>query len=107
MGRLLKIFMNRSCYQCMSLQQIEPVRVVANDLEIYFKGFEVALKKKNLVDAVRYLESMIEEIDYTIDRLESVKDHKLELENKRRDIKKEISGYRTGIKKLQGELKSL
>ena len=91
----------------MTLQRSEGVRVVANDLEIYFKGFEVALKKKNAEDAVRYLESMIEEIDYTIDHLQVLKDLKIAVENRKRHIKKAISDNRTGIKQLQGELRRL
>lgn len=91
----------------MTLQRSEAVRVVANDLEIYFKGFEVALKRKNAEDAVRYLESMIEEIDYTIDRLQAQKDLRIAIENRKRNIKKEVSDYRTGIKQLQGELRRL
>lgn len=38
----------------MTLQQSVGVRVVANDLKIYFKGFEVALKRDDIQDAVRY-----------------------------------------------------
>lgn len=91
----------------MTLQQPEVVRVFANDLEIYFKGFEVALERKNTEDAVRYLESMIEEIDYTIDRLQSVRDLEIAVENRKRNIKKAISDYQTGMKQLQGELRRL
>jgi hypothetical protein len=91
----------------MTLQQPEVVRVFANDLEIYFKGLEVALERKNTEDAVRYLESMIEEIDYTIDRLQSVRDLEIAVENRKRNIKKAISDYQTGMKQLQGELRRL
>jgi hypothetical protein len=57
----------------MSIESTENVRVVANYLEIYFKGYEVALKRKNVEDAVRYLVSMIEEIDYNIEHLQPIR----------------------------------
>ena len=91
----------------MSLQLTKDVRVVANDLEIYFKGFEVALKKKNVEDAVRYLESMIEEIDYNIERLQPLRNDMNEIGNRKRDIKNTISSHRTRIEQLKGELRRL
>lgn len=72
----------------MSLQFAGDVRIVANDLEIYFKGFEVALKKRNVEDAVRYLESMIEEIDYNIERLQPLRNDMNEIHVRKKDIEK-------------------
>jgi hypothetical protein len=46
------------------------IRIVPNDLEIYFKGFEVAFKRKKIGDAILYLNSMKKEIDYSIESLE-------------------------------------
>jgi hypothetical protein len=46
------------------------IRIVPNDLEIYFKGFEVAFKRKKLDDAIFYLNNMKKEIDYNIESLE-------------------------------------
>ena len=46
------------------------IRIVPNDLEIYFKGFEVAFKRKNLDDAILYLNNMKTEIEYSIESLE-------------------------------------
>jgi len=91
----------------MSLQRTENVRVVANDLEIYVKGFEVALKKKNVEDAVRYLESMIEEIDYNIEHLQPIRNDMIEMDNRKRDIENTISSHRSRIGQLKGELKKL
>jgi prefoldin subunit 5 len=91
----------------MSLQRTENVRVVANDLEIYFRGFEVALKRKNVEDAVRYLESMIEEIDYTIEHLQPIRNEMTEMDNRKRDIEKTIWSHRLRIGQLEGELKKL
>jgi len=91
----------------MSLQRTQNVRVVANDLEIYFKGFEVALKRKNVKDAVRYLESMIEEIDYNIEHLQPIKNDLIEMTNRKKDIENTISIHRSFIGELEGELKRL
>ena len=46
------------------------IRIVPNDLEIYFKGFEVAFKRRKLDDAILYLNNMKKEIDYNIESLE-------------------------------------
>jgi hypothetical protein len=91
----------------MSSQRTENVRVVANDLEIYFKGFVVALKRKNVEDAVRYLESMIEEIDYNIVHLQPIRNDMIEMDNRKRDIENTISSHRSRIGQLEGELKEL
>ena len=91
----------------MSLQRTENVRVVANDLEIYFKGFEVAIKKKNVEDAVRYLESMIEEIDYNIEHLQPIRNDMIEMDNRKRNIENTISSHRSRIGQLEGELRRL
>jgi len=91
----------------MSLQRTENVRVVANDLEIYFKGFEIALKTKNVEDAVRYLESMIEEIDYNIEHLQPIRNEMIEIDNRKSDIDKTLRSHRLRIEQLEGELKKL
>lgn len=91
----------------MSSQRTENVRVVANDLEIYFRGYEVALKRKNVEDAVRYLESMIEEIDYNIEHLQPIRNDMIEVDNRKRDIENTISTHRSCIGQLEGELKRL
>ena len=91
----------------MSLQRTENVRVVANDLELYFKGFEVALKRKNVEDAVGYLESMIEEIDYNIEHLQPIRNDMIEINNHKRDIENTISSHRSRIEQLEGELSRL
>jgi hypothetical protein len=82
-------------------------RVVANDLEIYFKGFEVSLKRNNTEDSVRYLESMIEEIDYTIDHLQPIKELKIAREDRKSRLKRAILDHRRVMKDLEDELKAL
>jgi hypothetical protein len=89
------------------MQRAEVAPIVANDLEIYFRGFEVALKRRNIEDALRYLESMIEQIDYTSDCLQPLRNHRIEIDTQKRYIEKTISDYRTRIEHLQAELRSL
>ena len=90
----------------MTLQPPE-ARVVANDLEIYFKGFEVSLKRNNTEDSVRYLESMIEEIDYTIDHLQPEKELRIAKEDRKSRIRRAITDHRSVIKELEDELRNL
>lgn len=61
------IFTRINMGYCMSEKDI---RIVPNDLEIYFKGFEVAFKRRNIDDAILYLNNMKKEIDYSIESLE-------------------------------------
>ena len=42
---------------------------LSNDLKIYFRGFEVALGKKDITDAVRYLNDMRQEVDENLEFL--------------------------------------
>ncbi len=41
-------------------------KLAANDLEIYFKGFEIAIKQNKMDDAVHCLNKMKGEIDYNL-----------------------------------------
>lgn len=34
---------------------MKDIQLVANDLKLYFRGFEVALERNNIEDAIRYL----------------------------------------------------
>jgi NAD+--asparagine ADP-ribosyltransferase len=90
----------------MSLQ-LADIRIVGNDLKIYSKGYEVALKKKNINDAIRYLESMIEEIDFNIECLQPLRNDMVEMDNRKKDIKNTISDHRLTIDQLKGELRRL
>lgn len=90
----------------MSLQ-LADIRIVGNDLKIYFKGYEVALKKKNINDAIRYLESMIEEIDFNIECLQPLRNDMVEMDNRKKDIKNTITDHRLTIDQLKGELRRL
>lgn len=49
------------------------IRIMPNDLKIYFKGFEVAFKHRKIDDAILYLNNMKKEIDYNIESLEPVR----------------------------------
>ncbi|GEM_PF-4114485 len=90
----------------MTMQPPE-ARVVANDLEIYFKGFEVSLKRNDTEDSVRYLESMIEEIDYTIDHLQPIKEQKIARDDRKSRLRRAILDHRRIIKDLEDELRAL
>jgi hypothetical protein len=48
------------------------LEILSNDLRIYFRGFEVALGRKDVGDAVRYLNDMRKEIDENLEFLTHV-----------------------------------
>lgn len=48
------------------------LEVLSNDLRIYFRGFEVALGKKDITNAVRYLNDMRKEVDENLEFLTHV-----------------------------------
>ena len=43
--------------------------ILSSDLRIYFRGFEVALGKKDVGEAVRYLKEMRREVDENLEFL--------------------------------------
>lgn len=45
------------------------LKVLSNDLEIYFRGFQVALEKKDVEGAIRYLKDMRKEVDENLEFL--------------------------------------
>lgn len=48
------------------------LEILSNDLRIYFRGFEVALEKKDITGAVEYLKQMRKEVDENIEFLTQV-----------------------------------
>jgi hypothetical protein len=46
--------------------------ILSNDLGIYFRGFEVALERKDVAGAVQYLKKMRSEVDENIEFLTRV-----------------------------------
>ena len=46
--------------------------ILSNDLEIYFRGFRAALGKKDIADAIRYLNQMRKEVDENLEFLTQV-----------------------------------
>jgi len=48
------------------------LEVLCNDLEVYFKGFQVALEKKDITSAIRYLNDMRKEVDENLEFLTHV-----------------------------------
>lgn len=48
------------------------LEILSNDLKIYLRGFEAALEKKDVADAVRYLNQMRKEVDENLEFLTHV-----------------------------------
>lgn len=48
------------------------LEILSNDLEIYFRGFQAALGKKDIADAIMYLNNMRKEVDENLEFLTHV-----------------------------------
>lgn len=48
------------------------LEVLSNDLEIYFRGFQAALEKNDVEEAIKYLKDMRKEVDENLEFLTHV-----------------------------------
>lgn len=81
------------------------IEVMANDLRVYFKGFETALEKGNLEDAIRYLRDVRTELNDNLRFLVSKKESRAIQDVLRENLDQELEEYRTLVKNLEAELK--
>jgi hypothetical protein len=81
------------------------IEVMANDLRVYFKGFETALEKGNLEDAIRYLRDVRTELNDNLRFLVSKKESRAIQDVLRENLDQELEEYRTRVKNLEAELK--
>lgn len=78
---------------------------VANDLKVYYKGFEVALGRGDVNDAIRYLKDMRRELNDNLDYLESMKEGATIKEVLRKNLQESLEEYKARVKQLEEELK--
>ena len=81
------------------------IRVVANDLKVYYTGFEVAVNKGDIGDAIRYLRDMRRELNDNLDYLESTKEGVAIKEVLRRNLEESLEDYKARVRHLENELK--
>lgn len=84
---------------------VKDIVVVANDIKLYYKGFELALQRDNLDDATHYLKEIQREVNDYLDYLQVKKDRAVVEEAVRKNIKEAIKEHKTHVKKLKRELK--
>lgn len=80
------------------------IQIVANDLNLYFKGFQVALKRRNLDDAIRYLKDIRRELNDNLDYLQAEQEAS-EVKNALKGILGEtLKDYRLRAKRIEEEM---
>ena len=80
------------------------IQVFANDLRVYFKGFETALGSGNVEDAIRYLRDMRAELNDNLEYLITRKEGTAIEEVMKTNIQESIEDYKKRIKNLEKEL---
>jgi DNA-binding transcriptional regulator GbsR (MarR family) len=78
---------------------------MANDLKVYFRGFEVALKRRNIDDAIRYLTSIKAELNDNLDYLRAEQESTEEKNVLKNILRASLNDYKKRIKRIQRELK--
>lgn len=81
------------------------IQIVANDLQVYFKGFEVALERNNIDDAIRYLTSIKAELNDNLDYLRAEQESSEERSVLKGLLKASLKDYKKRIKRIEKELK--
>ena len=83
------------------------IKIVVNDLAVYFKGLQVALGRKDVDDMITYLNNMKREIDYSLGLLVPIRKELDEKGVQRANIEKVMEDHRSKIHELKDELKKL
>lgn len=86
---------------------VKDIQIVANDLNLYFRGFQIALEKGNVVDAIRYLKDIRRELNDNLDYLQA-KEEASEVKKTLKGILRDtMAEYRVRIKHIEKELTKL
>lgn len=83
------------------------IKIVVNDLGIYFKGLQVAVERKDIGDILIYLNNMKREIDYSLELLGQIGKYLDEKGVQKAKIEKSLEDYRSKVDDLKGELRKL
>lgn len=84
---------------------VKDIVVVANDIKLYYKGFEMALDRDNLDDVIHYLKEIQREVNDYLDYMEVKKERASVEEAVRKNLKEAIKEHKTHVKQLKRELK--
>ena len=83
------------------------IKIMVNDLGVYFRGLQVAVGSKHVDDMIQYLNNMKKEIDYSLELLGPIRKELDEKGVQRASIEKTLADYRSKVHELKGELKKL
>jgi hypothetical protein len=84
---------------------VKDIQLIANDLKLYYKGFEVALERGDIDDAIRYLRDMRRELNDNLDYLISKKESTSIQDVMKQNLQESIEDYKRRIKSLEEELR--
>ncbi|HEX9678655.1 hypothetical protein [Nitrososphaera sp.] len=84
---------------------VKDIQLVANDLKLYFRGFEVALNKSNIDDSIRYLKDIRRELNDNLDYLQAKQEASEVQDVLKRILKESLGDYKKRIRRIEKELK--
>lgn len=84
---------------------VKDIIVVANDIKLYYRGFELSLERDNLNDAIHYLQQIQREVNEYLGYLDEKKKRAVKEEAIRKNLKQSLKEHKTHVKKLKRELK--
>lgn len=84
---------------------VKDIIMVANDIKLYYRGFELALERDNLDDAIHYLNEIQREVNEYLGYLNEKKKRAVKKQAIRKNLKESLKEHRTHVKKLKRELK--
>ncbi len=84
---------------------VKDIIVVANDIKLYYRGFELSLERDNLDDAIHYLQQIQREVNEYLGYLGEKKKRAVKEVAIRQNLKAQIKEHKTHVKKLKRELK--
>jgi tetratricopeptide (TPR) repeat protein len=90
---------------CLFETMVKDIQLVANDLKLYYKGFEVALERGDIDDAIRYLRDMRRELNDNLDYLISKKESTSIQDVMKQNLQESVEDYKRRIKNLEEELR--
>lgn len=84
---------------------VKDIIVVANDIKLYYRGFELSLERDHLDDAIHYLQQIQREVNEYLGYLSEKKKRAVKEEAVRQNLKAQLNEHKTHVKKLKRELK--
>lgn len=84
---------------------VKDIIVVANDIKLYYRGFELSLERDHLDDAIHYLQQIQREVNEYLGYLSEKKKRAVKEVAVRQNLKAQLKEHKDHVKKLKRELK--